>query len=60
MIGAMRAQYPALRMMLVSNHPDAQTAAVAAGALPGFGKRQIGTPRVSEVLRQALAPQAKS
>jgi hypothetical protein len=60
MIGAMRAQYPALRMMLVSNYPDAQTAAVAAGALPGFGKRQIGTPRVSEVLRQALAPQAKS
>jgi hypothetical protein len=47
-------------MMLVSNHPDAQAAAIAAGAAPGFGKRQIGTPRVAEVLRQALAPQAKS
>jgi hypothetical protein len=60
MIGALRVQYPALRMMLVSNHPDAQAAAIAAGAAPGFGKRQIGTPRVTEVLRQALAPQAKS
>ena len=60
MIGALRAQYPALRMMLVSNHPDAQAAAVAAGAQPGFGKRQIGTPRVTEAIRAALAPQAKS
>ena len=43
-----------LRMMLVSNYPDAQAAAVANGALPGFGKREIGSPRVIEVLRAAL------
>jgi hypothetical protein len=41
-------------MMLVSNYPDAQAAAVAAGAVPGFGKREIGTPRVAQVIREAL------
>jgi hypothetical protein len=41
--------------MLVSNYADAQQAAVAAGALPGFGKREIGTPKVKELLRSALA-----
>src|SRR5579862_2059901 len=29
------------RIMLVSNLPDAQAAAEAAGALPGFGKRDL-------------------
>ena len=43
-----------VKMMLVSNYPDAQAAAVEAGALPGFGKRDIGSPRVKELLRQAL------
>jgi hypothetical protein len=41
-------------MMLVSNYADAQQAAVAAGALPGFGKRELGTPRVSQLIRDAL------
>ena len=49
-----RAKYPAVKAMLVSNYPDAQAAAVAEGALPGFGKREIGTPRVNELLREAL------
>src|SRR5579875_331621 len=31
-----------IKMMLVSNFAEAQAAAVAAGALPGFGKREIG------------------
>jgi hypothetical protein len=39
----------------VSNYPDAQAAAVAAGGMPGFGKREIGTPRVGQVIRDALA-----
>jgi hypothetical protein len=43
-----------IKMMLISNHHDAQEAAVAAGALPGFGKREIGTPKVLELLREAL------
>ncbi len=46
---------PGLKMMLVSNYPDAQQAAEQAGALPGFGKRELGTPRVLEVLRSAIA-----
>ena len=50
----LRASNPSLRMMLVSNYPEAQAAAVAAGALPGFGKREIGTPKVTELLRGAL------
>ena len=54
LIRKIRANYPAVKTMLVSNYPDAQAAAVKAGALPGFGKREIGTPRVSELLRSAL------
>jgi len=53
-IRELRAGYPNLKMMLVSNYEDAQEAAVQAGALPGFGKREIGTPRVTQVLRDAL------
>ena len=44
----------ATKMMLVSNYPEAQQAAVAAGALPGFGKRELGTPRVTELLKAAV------
>src|SRR4051812_38774731 len=47
------------KMMLVSNYPDAQQAAVAAGAMPGFGKRELGTPRVTELLRDALGVAAQ-
>ena len=49
-----RTRQPNLKMMLVSNYPEAQAAAVAAGALPGFGKREIGTPRVPQLIRDAL------
>ena len=54
-IRRLRAQHPELKMMLVSNYPEAQAEAVAAGALPGFGKREIGSPRVTELIRDALA-----
>ena len=50
----LRAEHPNVKMMLVSNYEDAQEAAVQAGALPGFGKREIGTPRVTQVLRDAM------
>jgi hypothetical protein len=56
LIRKLRAKYPGVKTMLVSNYPDAQAAAVAAGAMPGFGKREIGTPRVSELLREAMKP----
>ena len=54
LIRKLRANYPGVKTMLVSNYPEAQAAAVAEGALPGFGKREIGTPRVNELLRSAL------
>jgi hypothetical protein len=50
-----RTRQPNLKMMLVSNYPDAQAAAVAAGALPGFGKRELGKPHVSQLIRDALS-----
>ena len=55
----LRPNYPSLKMMLVSNYPDAQAAALAAGALPGFGKREIGSPRVTQLLRDALGETAR-
>ena len=54
-IRKLRSQYPNVKMMLVSNYPDAQAAAVAEGALPGFGKRELNTPKVAEMIREALA-----
>jgi DNA-binding NarL/FixJ family response regulator len=54
LIKRLREKNPSLKMMLVSNHSDAQQAAVAAGALHGFGKSQIGRPQVAEILRHAL------
>lgn len=53
-IRKLRPHYPAVKMMLVSNYPDAQAAAVAEGALPGFGKREMNTPKVAEMIREAL------
>jgi DNA-binding NtrC family response regulator len=47
-------RHPELKMMLVSNYPEAQAAAEKAGALPGFGKRDIGSARVKELLGEAL------
>jgi hypothetical protein len=50
----LRKIYPELKAMLVSNYPDAQAAAIAEGALPGFGKRELGSPRVAELIRSGL------
>jgi two-component system chemotaxis response regulator CheY len=54
MISTLHRTNPNLKMILVSNFPEAQAAAEAAGALPGFGKRELGTSRVHQVLREAL------
>lgn len=54
MIPILRKTYPHVKVMLISNYAEAQAAAIAAGALPGFGKREIGTPRVAELIRSAL------
>ncbi len=53
-IRTLRSAKSNVKMMLVSNYPDAQQAAVAAGALPGFGKRELGSARVTELLKGAL------
>jgi len=41
-------------VMLVSNYEDAQQQAVAAGALPGFGKSSLGQPLMLERVRSVL------
>ena len=41
-------------IMLVSNYDDAQQEAVAAGALPGFGKAALGQPQALGRLRAVL------
>jgi ActR/RegA family two-component response regulator len=53
-IRALRPLHADVKMMLVTNYPEYQQAAVAAGATPGFGKRELGSPRVTELLREAL------
>jgi hypothetical protein len=40
--------------MLVSDYPDAQDEAAGAGALPGFGKADIGSPKLTETVRKAI------
>ncbi len=47
-------QHPAQRVLMVSNYPETQEEALAAGALPGFGKREIGTEKVKQRIREAL------
>lgn len=54
MIGRLKKSHPEIKTMLVSNYPEAQAAATAAGGVPGFGKRELGTPRVAELLRNTL------
>jgi len=55
LIARLKSEFPGARCMLVSNFPEAQAAAVGAGALDGFGKRELGSARVVNLLRQALA-----
>jgi DNA-binding NarL/FixJ family response regulator len=55
LIRHLRTTHPNVKTMLVSNYPEAQAEAVEAGAYPGFGKREIGSPRVGQVIRDALS-----
>jgi two-component system chemotaxis response regulator CheY len=45
-----------LPVMLVSNYPQHQAAAQAAGARPGIGKAQLGDPAALARLQAVLAP----
>lgn len=42
-------------VMLVTNYAEHQAAAVAEGALPGFGKLELGSPATRERLSAVLA-----
>lgn len=42
-------------MMLISNFPEAQQAAVAVGAMQGFGKAQVHHESTASLLRDAAA-----
>lgn len=44
----------ALPVMLVTNYPEHQETAIAAGAEPGFGKDTLHSPRTVELLRKYL------
>ena len=49
-----REKHPNIKAMLISDFEDAQAAACAAGACPGFGKADLGSPKVAQVIKNAL------
>ena len=49
------ADLAATPVMLVSNYPDYQAEAIAAGAAPGFGKSNLGATATRELLHAYLA-----
>jgi DNA-binding NarL/FixJ family response regulator len=54
LMSGFKESHPKLKWMVISNHADAQQAAQSAGALPGFGKRDIGSPKAVSALKHAL------
>lgn len=54
LIAAVHASHPDVKLMLISDHPDAQAAAERAGAIPGFGKSELRTPKATQRLVAAL------
>ena len=47
-------QLAAVPVMLVTNYPEYQDQAIAAGAVPGFGKAELHQPHVREQLAKYL------
>ena len=47
-------EFPQAKAMLISDHADAQREAAEAGAVAGFGKTDLGTSKVEQVIRGAL------
>jgi response regulator RpfG family c-di-GMP phosphodiesterase len=47
--------YAALPVMLITNYPEHQAAAIAEGAIHGFGKRELHTRETHERLAKILA-----
>lgn len=51
-------KYADVPVMMVSNYADAQAQAVKAGALPGFGKAELGREQTAEKLAKVLRARA--
>ena len=54
LIAALRGSHPEVKLMLISNFPDAQAAAERAGAVPGIGKSELRTPTATQRLTAAM------
>lgn len=54
LIREIHAKHPDQKMMLVSDYEDAQEEAEQIGAMPGFGKRDIGSPKFEQTVRAAM------
>jgi CheY-like chemotaxis protein len=59
-IRRVKAEAPAVPVMLVSNFADAQAQAVEAGALPGFGKAALSAPQTLARLKERLGEEEKA
>ena len=55
LIKTLAGQAEAPPTMLVSNYADAQEQAVAAGALPGFGKSDVGSQAIRQRITDAVS-----
>ena len=53
-IRRLREKHPNVKMMLISNFPDAIQESVEVGALPGFGKSELLTQATKQKLQDAL------
>lgn len=54
LIRALHERCPDAKLILVSDYQEAQQEAAQCGALPGFGKSDLGSPKFLETIRQAL------
>lgn len=54
LIARCRQNHPNVKFMLISNYADAQAQALAAGAVPGFGKSELSTRKAREAIASAL------
>ena len=55
LIGSLHRTHPQVRCMLISNYPESQREAEAAGARAGFGKAEVGSPKMKQSLAAALS-----
>ena len=54
LIAGVHATHPNVKLMLISDYPDAQADAEQAGAVPGFGKSELRTPKAKQCLAAGM------